>query len=510
MENVKLARCPIKSCSICSKDVGVQEAITERLMWGEPPQLISAFFNVNMQDLTLHPLGNLKLPDSFPFFENFQFLLRSARTVDCFRYLKATENQVATPRKNDDLVFCKVVSSLAGYFLTREGFVHFVDYINLCEEAIRLAEQFNLDELPISFFRSADRIKEVGESWLLGRPMCSQIKIYGNGAVTLGRIAREAFVQGPHLLTGSNFEFSEKAKIRWASQVFLAWFSHRVFFERTIPLWRKRLTNIKTGDLNMADADYFLLRITDAAILASKEAKQGEVSETLELQNRSFRDLKRELQGIAYKYSKRKLDGTKRRDWRSAINNRRSDLSKSESKVRDKRTVFSEEVSEVEIPWAIFAAVLRDRQETTSGLEDLWKKSLEMFEDRKPAPIVTRVSRDLIDIMNPHRRQVEGKEKRTNLEDTHHTDIDDLADTLPSQKAEIAAAEHLILEQLDQLENSICHTKRDHIIWRRKLVEGKTLENIAAELNMSKSRVDQLLKDLKQKARRILLNKSRS
>jgi hypothetical protein len=43
-----------------------------------------------------------------------------------------------------------------------------------------------------------------------------------------------------------------------------------------------------------------------------------------------------------------------------------------------------------------------------------------MFEERKPATMVTRVDRDLIDVLFANRKTVEGREKRTNVEEEEH------------------------------------------------------------------------------------------
>jgi hypothetical protein len=521
MENEKV--CPIKNCSICAQSTGIQDAIADRLLWREPPGIIGQLFAIRVQDLAAH-FSRLQPTEEFPFFENFQFLLRPALTIDPLRYLKIIEAQVAVPRQKDDQDFCKIVGSVAEYFGTEEGSVHFLDYVGLCENAMRLAEGLNLIGLPVSFFRSEERIKESKASWLIGRPMHSQIRSYGNGAVTLGRIARFAFVQGPHHQSGSNFEFSPKAKTRWFNQIFFAWVSHRIWAERTLPVLRDRLTNPRTGEPSITDADYFLLRITDAALSASREAKQAEPCEVLDMQSRAYKDLQHDLRGVAHKYSKRTPDGQRPSNWRSAIDVVRNDPSKTEPRARDKRKVFSEEIRNIEIPFAIGKAVAEDR----TPVSGWWEKNVEIFEERKSTPIVTRVDRDLIDLLYPNKKTMDGKEERKNLEsEVEHSVIDTIAesyeadsyspasgrdrailsDTLASQEKERVARLHarITVEQIGKL---VCHRDIEARVWRGKFLEGKTLEELASILELSKSRVGQILDNSLDKARRLYPNKS--
>ncbi|HXN20409.1 MAG TPA: hypothetical protein VN875_18880 [Candidatus Binatus sp.] len=521
MENEKV--CPIRDCSICARSAGIQDAIADCLLWREPPGIIAQLFAVRMQDLAAH-FSTLRPTEKFPFFENFQFLLRPSPDVDPLRYLKIIEAQVTVPRQIEDQDFCKIVGSVAGYFGTEEGSVNFLDYIGLCEKAMSLADGLNLSRLPVSFFRSEERIKEIKASWLIGRPMHSQIRIYGNGAVTLGRIARFAFVQGPHLQPGSNFEFSQKAKTSWFNQIFHAWVSHRIWAGRTLPVMRNRLTNPRTGELSMTDADYFLLRITDAAILASQETKQVEPCEVLDMQDHAYKDLQRDLRGVAHKYSKRTRNGQRPSNWRSSIDVVRNDPSKIEPRVRDKRKVLSEEIRDVEIPFAIGKAVTEDR----TPVSGWWEKNLEIFEERKSTPIVTRVNCDLIDLLYPNKETIGGKEERRNLEsEVEHSVIETIAasydadnhssataresailsDTLASQEKESMARLHARIT-VDQIGKLVCHRDIETLVWRGKFLEGKTLEELARTLKLSKSRVGQILDSSLNKARQLYPQKS--
>jgi hypothetical protein len=513
MENAKSLDCTIKNCSICARGTrtrdAIENAIGYRLLWKEPPQLIAAYFDIRLQDLSSPSHALVSSDEGFPYFENFQFLFEPGLGVDRFQYLKLIEAKVSIPQHERDRTFCKNVGSLAGYFRTKNGLSHFFDYENRCAKAMQSAKEFDLASLP-SFLRSEERIREIQKSWLLrpgDREDYLRIRTYGNGAVALNRIGQLAFVQNPELPQGHELDFNDVAKTMWENRIYIAWRSLRIW-DLLIQIWRSRLTNPKTGNLALADLEYFLLRITDAAILAAEETKQPVPFETRDLQNRACKGLKKRLSGLAYKHSKRKQDGTERTNWFSAIKNRRSDLSTTEPRGRNQSLVLSEEIKEGEIPLAISKALAEDR-EKTPGSTDWWEKSLAMFEERKPATIITRVDRDLIDVLFPNRKTVEEKEKRTNLaEEAHHVNVDgdEMTNTLPAPVNEATAVDQVLLAQ--QIENSVCHSERDHVIWQGRL-EGKTLEVLAAELNISKSMVGLVFKGLKQKARLILRERPR-
>jgi hypothetical protein len=443
-------------CSVCEKSTEFQASILEALLWREPIESIAEFYSALPDDVLSHS-GVENVPDSFPFFERSDFLFGRSTFGALVARLPRIAARVETAARPSDHSFCLIVRSVCDYF-GGNGHSTLLKYARVFD---LVAREANCVELPEdrNFVRSVQRLDEVRRGWLLEHPDRDRIRIYGHGAVAISQIARFAF-KGD-----GKFVFDETAQTQWALRQFFAFFSWRWF----LGPWMKQL---RQRNPSRADRSYWMMRIAGVPFVTQETA----LAPDTQAEKDAFRSLRKQLHGIVIKRSKSSR-------WQATLNTERP---RPDGSLR-----FSEELADVEMPFAIAKALAEDRARTPEG--GWWEHLVKEMLDGKAIPIVTRVDRDLVDVLRarkPHEIHLNGTGGQFTILDTR-------CGTNPDEFAKTDA--RLTIEKIGQ---SVCHTPLERAIWQGN-VEGKTLHKMSKELGFSKSRVDQIWKDLLTKARKI-------
>lgn len=462
-----------------------QIAIAEHLAaWKQPAALISARMGGSIELDRLQP--SFPVPSSFPFFERADFLFDVESEGEVLSRLTNVSRFVKARQRQTDQDCCKIVLSLCEYFSTDNGRILFRHYAANCVRAFEEARSADLDQI------SDEQVLALIERvWLLNHPSIRECLLrYGHEAVTLLRIFRTAH-QGD-----GDLKFDESSLEKWATEVSACLTAFRYFLERWIPMLRGK---------SDADVHYFALRVASYPFPPILDEKGNVVENGIvndpKLEFASFAELNRRLRGLVGKYQK--VSG-----WKGDLAVQR----------KDGGYRSAEEIAEVEIPFAIGKAIGEDRASTP---RDGWLTHvLGQFRESQPAPIVTRVQRDLSDIID-HEQRKTGEQGFVD----RSIDIADLVSDLLKDASPATKAKRVVLFdtlsqgqrdeinalnirlKLDSFKHRVCRTKFDEEIWELRFVEGLSLKETVEKLRASTGkkysagRISQVAKELLARAK---------
>jgi hypothetical protein len=419
--------CP-PSCSVCVQPAPTKELITDRLAWHEPFDSIGTIFGVSALDLDRHsssdPAASISRETDFPFFENAGFLLLGPTIYD---YLVWTRERVRTPVHEADRRFCILVGLVADSFLRKSNFQNFLDY-SYCFAAVqKTVATVNTAEIPDEVFLSDDGLNSLPDHWLQtpdpglrteGRGLANfsldwkRIRTYGHGAVTLHQIALLADKE--ICADGIRLSYTSEAKSRWAERALWGWLRLKFWIERTIPVMRKK---------RPIDVAYHALRISfpfdppgaaalhrDIRRLAGmKRVQHGNLppadSEKLKNASRELDGLYSAMPELQNLELANHADAEINRELRPLIQSRKyANLTKFRRPGLEYQNapLQHDEIASI-ANTAVGKAAAQDRADTPS--RNWYLKLWRDFERSSPAPIVTRVSRDISDQLRKERRE---------------------------------------------------------------------------------------------------------
>jgi hypothetical protein len=440
----------------------LQAPVLEALRWREPIEAITDFYPDADEILARNPdSASIKAPRSFPFFERPDFLFAVPTFDALLDRLPKVAAHVETPVRQIDNGFCLIVRSVCDYFGGGGRQI-----LRAHARAFDLvAQHANSIELPDDpgFLRSIDRLNEVRDGWLLNDPDQERIQIYGHGAVTISQIARFAF-RG-----GQQFIFDDEARDRWAKRQFCSFFAWRWFAGPWIAALRRR-------DPSKADTAYWDLRAAGVPFVSAENAAPtgGDVHGSTPIisvaEAKAFQALQKELRGIVMRRSKSSC-------WQAILHTDRPTGSRR----------FAEELADGEMPLAIAKALAEDRAKTPE--DGWWEHLINEMLSGSTVPIVSRVDRDLIDAIRKSRPA--------------EVDVSECQLTIFSARDDASFRKTDLRLTIDKIRQCVCHSDCDRAIWDG-YVAGKTLHQIGKVVGLSKSRVDQVLKELFAKARAIV------